>query len=253
MGARVDWAGWLARWERQQEFHLEHREERFTAMLDLLEAVGPPQTVVDLACGPGSLSRRLLARFPSVHVVAVDFDPVLLRLGREALAPFSDRIRWVEADLRTEGWAAQFPPAGADAVVSTTALHWLTPTELSRVYRQLPRVLRAGGVFLDGDHLAYEADQPTLTAAARGVGGLRKPGHRAGEHGEDWDSWWRALALEPELHELFRERERRFPGSHHREEELSLNLHESELRRAGFREVGTIWQSFDDRVLAGFL
>lgn len=40
---------------------------------------------VDLACGPGSLSQRLLDRFPRVRCIAIDLDPVLLAVGRGAL------------------------------------------------------------------------------------------------------------------------------------------------------------------------
>ena len=73
---------WIARWDAQQAGYLPDREERFTAMLDVLEVVLPPNFVaVDLCCGPGSLSRRLLSRFPQARVLAVDLDPVLLALG----------------------------------------------------------------------------------------------------------------------------------------------------------------------------
>jgi trans-aconitate methyltransferase len=55
----------LARWDRQQEGYIKEREERFEIMFDVLEAtLGDKFTVIDAACGPGSLSRRLLDRFP---------------------------------------------------------------------------------------------------------------------------------------------------------------------------------------------
>jgi trans-aconitate methyltransferase len=65
---------WIARWDRQQEVYLADREERFTALIDAVE-VGtgrPDPLILDLGCGPGSLSVRLLTRIPAATVIAVD-------------------------------------------------------------------------------------------------------------------------------------------------------------------------------------
>jgi len=77
---------WIARWEIQQQGYLPDREDRFTALIDAVEeAAGRPDPLVlDLGCGPGSLSVRLLDRMPAARVVAIDTDPVLLALGRAA-------------------------------------------------------------------------------------------------------------------------------------------------------------------------
>lgn len=40
-----------------------------------------------------------------------------------------------------------------DAVIFITALHWLTPPEIARVYRQLAGLLRPGSVLLNGNLL----------------------------------------------------------------------------------------------------
>src|SRR5438874_1750948 len=124
--AALDWQGWLRRWDAQQTGYIPDREERFAAMLDALEAMLPETFVaLDLACGPGSLSQRLLARFPQARCVAVDHDPALLALGQGALGDGDGRLRWVEADLREPNWIDQLGERQVDAVLSTTALHWL--------------------------------------------------------------------------------------------------------------------------------
>ncbi|WP_408914335.1 class I SAM-dependent methyltransferase [Brucella pseudogrignonensis] len=54
-------------------------------MFEILEAaLGDGFSVIDAACGPGSLALRLLERFRRVKVVAVDIDPVLLEIARVA-------------------------------------------------------------------------------------------------------------------------------------------------------------------------
>src|ERR1700735_1374734 len=120
---------WIDRWDRQQEVYMPDREERFTALIDAVEAgTGRPDPLVlDLGCGPGSLAVRLLDRLPRARVIGIDADPVSLALGQAA---YSDRpgLRLVDLDLREPGWSARLglaPPTNADAAVSTTALHWL--------------------------------------------------------------------------------------------------------------------------------
>ena len=88
----MNWQGWLERWDAQQRTYVPEREERFAVIADVVAAVaGDRPRVLDLGCGPGSLSLRLLDRLPGASVVAVDADPVLLTLGRRA----SDRRRAV--------------------------------------------------------------------------------------------------------------------------------------------------------------
>ena len=76
---QLDWQDWMHRYDQQQSTYLPDREQRFTVMLDVLETLLPEYFVaLDLACGPGSMSQRLLSRFPQARCVAVDIDPILL-------------------------------------------------------------------------------------------------------------------------------------------------------------------------------
>ena len=134
----VPWEDWLRRWDAQQTAYIEDRERRFDVMFSFLETIaGEEPLVLDLACGPGAVSERLLRRFPRARSVAADADPVLLALGEGALGDRNGRLRWVHADLRDPSWATAVGPDRFDAVVSTTALHWLSPSQLAAVYRQL--------------------------------------------------------------------------------------------------------------------
>ena len=77
------WAeSWQRSWDRQQEGYLPDREDRLGALVDIVEAVGgPTPTILDLACGTGSITRRILARLPGARTVAVDIDPALLAIA----------------------------------------------------------------------------------------------------------------------------------------------------------------------------
>jgi SAM-dependent methyltransferase len=247
---------WIARWDRQQEVYLADREERFTALIDAVEAGSgrPDPLVLDLGCGPGSLSARLLARIPAATVVAVDADPVTLSLGRAAYGSVPG-LRFLDIDLRSSGWEKELglePGRQVDAVVSTTALHWLSATELRGLYRVLASLLRPGGLFLDGDHLRLDETQnPALARLDRAIEEAedrrRFPDGHAG-HGEDWGQWWQAVAADTALADAAAERER---GTvhHHGPEGTLFGVHTAALSAAGFAEIGTLWQHGGNRLL----
>ncbi|MFC7739880.1 class I SAM-dependent methyltransferase [Nocardiopsis composta] len=71
-------AEWVDRWDSQQEGYVPHREERFAVLADVVAAaladVAAP-VVVDLGCGPGSLTARLAERLPRASFIGVDADP----------------------------------------------------------------------------------------------------------------------------------------------------------------------------------
>ncbi|MFL6077401.1 MAG: class I SAM-dependent methyltransferase [Mycobacteriales bacterium] len=239
---------WITRWDRQQEVYVPEREERFTVIADAVEAATgrPDPLIVDLGCGPGSLAVRLLARFPNATVVGVDADPLLLELATTAYADLPG-LRIVDTDLRAAGWPATLGlDRAADAVVSTTALHWLAAPELRALYAGVHGLLRPGGVLLNGDHL--RDSQPGLRALARELVTLREQREAFAAAGhEDWEQWWEAVAGAPELAPAYTERARR--GYTHASESLDLDLHLEALRAAGFTEAGILWQYGDDRLL----
>lgn len=246
----IDWHGWLRRWDAQQTAYLPDREERFNAMLDVLGALLPEEFVaLDLACGPGAISQRLLDRFPRARCVAVDLDPVLLAMGEGVLSDRDERLRWVTADLTDPGWAATLGETQVDAVLSTTSLHWLQVEPLVRLYSDLGRLVRPDGVFMNGDNLAFAPHQETLRLLSEATTEMQRAEAFDAGGAEDWDEWWAALALEPGAAPLLAERTRRFAAFNRDAAVPIFDVHEAALRNAGFREVGVIWQRLDNRVL----
>ena len=245
---------WIARWERQQEVALPDREDRFTALIDAVEAAAgrSDPLVIDLGCGPGSLAVRLINRLPWATVVAVDADPVTLSLGRAVYADVPG-LRFLDADLRSPGWEANLGLESgrkADAIVSTTALHWLSAPELGELYRVLASLLRPGGLFLDGDHLRREeTEYPVLARLERTLEEREEQRRFPDGHAEDWRQWWQAVAVEPGLAGAAVERDRR-DVHHHGPESSALAVHTGALQAAGFAEVGVIWQRGSNRLLA---
>jgi SAM-dependent methyltransferase len=247
--ASTNWKAWLRRWDEQQEAYLINRERRFRVMLDVLEAsVGRAPRVLDLGSGPGSLSLRILQRFPQARCVAVDYDPVVLRIGQGALGSYHGRLTWVDTKIGSPAWTDHLPAGKYDAAVSTTALHWLPPATLQKVYRDLGSLIRSSGVFVNGDYIPWGPEDPRVRRLVNRVHRLhlRRPGRRAAMGA--WRRWWSAAARVPDLASAFAEHRRR-RAQHPRERPLPVDAQVRALRRAGFRTVTVVWQSFEDRVL----
>ncbi|NJO78840.1 MAG: class I SAM-dependent methyltransferase [Cyanobacteria bacterium RM1_2_2] len=247
--SQTNWRHWLHRWDVQQSGYLPLREERFQVMLDALSLTMPESfTALDLACGPGAISQRLLQRFPAARCIAVDYDPVLLAIGQGSLGTMGNRLRWIEADLMQAGWIEILGESQVDAVLSTTALHWLPIDQLVRLYQQLGHLVRSGGIFLNGDHLYFSPHLETFKRLAKTIQTQQEEQAFVEGNQEDWQRWWQAIADEPALKALLEERQRRF-APRLTDNEPTLELHAAALREAGFRQVDTIWQRWDDRIL----
>ncbi|WP_433472754.1 class I SAM-dependent methyltransferase [Spirillospora sp. CA-142024] len=246
---------WIARWDAQQEGYVPDREERFTAMIDAVGAAArrPDPLVLDLGCGPGSLAGRILDRIPGATVVAVDADPLLLSLGR-AVHAGRDGIVFTTLDLREPGWAARLRlPRQADAAVSTTALHWISPADLRVVYAELATVLRPGGLLLNGDDLHVDDVTPGLDGLARELREKEKARRLAGRpRPENWEQWWEAIGTDPAFADVHAQSTDEVTG-HHGSPSRLLSAHTEALHAAGFTEVGTLWQHGGNRLLAALL
>lgn len=235
----ADWAEWQRSWDRQQEFYLPDREQRFESMLDAVEAfTGSEPKVLDLACGTGSVTARVLRRFPGAVTTGIDLDPALLAIARGSHAR-DERASWVTADLRDPEWPAALPHQRYDAVLTSTALHWLNTEPLRALYRQLAGVLRPGGVFVNADHMP-EASAPRINAVLdQRDQDRREREQAAGAH--DWAGWWRTVAAAPELAELARERFALLgdpvAGDHSDGETHPPGWHIDALTGAGFAEA----------------
>lgn len=241
---------WLERWDRQQEYYIPDREERFGVVVDVVAEVvrRDDPLVVDLGIGPGSLAHRILDRLPGASIVGVDADPLLMRLGTIARA--DDRIRTVLADLRSPSWYDELGLGRSpDAYVSSTALHWMDRGPLCDLIHTCGRHLAPGGVFVDADHL-YESPGRASRLDLLGMALTQQRIERAGvSKNEDWQHWWSAVEEAPELASLVTERDGGF--DHTITDRATVGDYLDFLARAGFSDVGVVWQCGDDRVVVG--
>jgi SAM-dependent methyltransferase len=252
----------LARWEPMFSRSVDPTRARRTEAI--LRSVGArfhgPFRVLELGSGPGPLVARMLRRFPSCRIVAVDTDPVLLEVATEALRRFARRTTWLLADLRGRRWSAGLPAHDFDVIASSLTLHWLEESELRRVYRDVRRLLRPGGLVINGDFLpsspgrGQRLDRGRAGEGSRssGTGGARVRAFKA-----EWERWWSSLERLPSMDAALTLRQVRLPGpwpprrTTGPRTPVSLESHERALQDAGFRETRVIWAQRGFRVLVG--
>ncbi|MFD7478528.1 class I SAM-dependent methyltransferase [Streptomyces sp. NPDC059837] len=245
-GNGADWHAWQRSWDRQQEWYMPDREERFRVMLDMVEAlVGPEPRVLDLACGTGTITARLFDRFPKATSTGVDLDPALLTIAEGTFAG-DERVSFVAADLKDPQWVTRLPYESYDAVLTATALHWLHSEPLAALYGQIAELVRDGGVFMNADHMIDEST-PRINAAERAQRHARMDQARASGV-LDWAAWWELAAQDPVL---AAPTARRFEiyGEHADGDMPSVEWHGRVLREKGFSEARPVWRSPSDSLV----
>jgi SAM-dependent methyltransferase len=245
-GNGADWHAWQRSWDRQQEWYMPDREERFRVMLDMVEAlVGPEPRVLDLACGTGTVTARLFDRFPKATSTGVDLDPALLTIAEGTFAG-DERVSFVAADLKDPQWVTRLPYESYDAVLTATALHWLHSEPLAVLYGQIAELVRDGGVFMNADHMIDEST-PRINAAERAQRHARMDQARASGV-LDWAAWWELAAQDPVL---AAPTARRFEiyGEHADGDMPSVEWHARVLREKGFAEARPVWRSPSDSLV----
>ena len=129
---------------------------RVDAMYDAVAAAAVAgQTnprVLELGCGTGNLTARLLAR--GAAVTAIDQDPEMLGVAREKLGGDPQLTLSESAAVEI---ADRFPAGSFDAVAGTLVLSEMSEDEQTYVLEAALRVLRPGGRLVVADEIRPES------------------------------------------------------------------------------------------------
>lgn len=123
-------------------------------------SASPHPEILDLGCGDGALTARIIEQSPGASVTLVDFSDEMLRRARLRFAGDA-RVTAVRQDLNA-GLPETLGATRFDAVVSCYAIHHVQPENHARLFRQIRGALRAGGVFLWGDR--FQGESPAIAA-----------------------------------------------------------------------------------------
>jgi demethylmenaquinone methyltransferase/2-methoxy-6-polyprenyl-1,4-benzoquinol methylase len=114
----------------------------------LAQAVPPGSRVLEIGCGTGAVTRRLVER--GARVTALDQSPDMLEQARKRLGEAATAVDLVE---RTAAEIDALPEASFDAVVASLCLSEMSAAERRFVLREAAKRLRPGGVLAVGDEV----------------------------------------------------------------------------------------------------
>lgn len=144
---------------------------QLAATLDALIAalpLAPDQRWLDVACGPGIVTRAVGGRVR--EVVGVDITPAMVeKAAVEAGTAGVHNARFVWGDAT----ALPFPDKGFDGAVTRFSLHHIPAP--ARVLREMARVVATGGHIAVADHLT--SANPAAAAWHHDIERLRDPSH----------------------------------------------------------------------------
>ena len=204
------------------------RERQQEILVELIAAVVPARSVVELCCGGGDLAKLLLERLPEVRLRALDGSPSMLATARQTCAAHADRLELKAFDLAATDWRALQP--APDAICSSLAVHHLQDGQKRQLFEDLFAALRPGGLFVLAD--------------------LVRPGSGAGWQiaADDWD---RAVAARSQelcgddrawrRFEELRWNYFRWPDDNGIDHPSTVAEHVLWLRAAGFEAIDLHW------------
>ncbi|MBN1542636.1 class I SAM-dependent methyltransferase [candidate division KSB1 bacterium] len=99
--------------------------------------------IIDLGCGFGNLSARVLQMFPHAVVFGLDDQPAILERARRRLEEFDDRFVAFARDFNDNTWHEGLEQV--DAVVSTFTLDYLTEARHRDLIHEAAALLNPGG------------------------------------------------------------------------------------------------------------
>jgi len=106
----------------------------------LLELLHLGQDVLDVGCGPGTLTIETARRVLPGRVVGLDVNPEMLAAAREASPPGAlPNLAFLEGDIRDGGWEDEF-----DLVTAARVLQWIPDAE--RALTPMVAAVRPGGL-----------------------------------------------------------------------------------------------------------
>ncbi len=122
------------------------------------EHVQPGGALLDVGCGAGNFTLRLLGKVAPLDCVLVDLSqPMLERAEQRVKAATTGSVRTIQSDMRL----LSFPPASFDVILAGQTLHHLREdAEWETMFMRFYEWLRPAGTLFVADLIAH--DDPAI-------------------------------------------------------------------------------------------
>jgi tRNA (cmo5U34)-methyltransferase len=121
-------------------------EEMMQALVDALPFHRRERLkIIDLGCGTGNLSQRLISSYPNAHITCIDMAENMLKMAKAKLKNNRNVAFWL-CDIRDFNYKGKY-----DVIAASMVLHHIEGKDKPKFYRKLYKALLKGGVFLCSD------------------------------------------------------------------------------------------------------
>ncbi|MBD2522006.1 trans-aconitate 2-methyltransferase [Nostoc sp. FACHB-133] len=213
---------------------------RYDEMLEVISRCLPSTSlrILELGCGTGELSLKILKRFPNAQVIALDYSPRMLQFAQDKITASGYQKRWVGTQADFGDWAnnPEKLDIGSefDACVSSLAIHHLQDEMKLKLFSRIAASLTQDGCFWNGDPILPESSAlAEVYQAAR----------------EEW-----SVEQGTNLTEIRAKLGASSTQGYSSQDQLaSLDAHLQMLSKAGFKTVAVPWKYYGLAVLGGGL
>ncbi|MEH1951033.1 MAG: class I SAM-dependent methyltransferase [Nostoc sp.] len=213
---------------------------RYNEMLEVITRCLPSTSrrILELGCGTGELSLKILNRFPDCQVIALDYSPRMLQFAQDKITAAGYEQRWTGIKADFGDWAnnPENLDIGSkfDACVSSLAIHHLQDKMKLKLFERIAASLTQDGCFWNADPTLPES--PALTEVYKAAR-------------EEW-----AVEQGTSLTEIRAKLGTTSTQGYSSQDQLaSLDAHCQMLSKAGFKTVAVPWKYYGLAVFGGCL
>ena len=213
---------------------------RYDEMLQVITRclLSPSRRILELGCGTGELSLKILNRDPDAQVIALDYSPRMLQFAQDKITAAGYQQRWVGTQADFGDWAnnpgkldigSEF-----DACVSSLAIHHLQDEMKLKLFERIAASLSKDGCFWNADPTLPES--PALAEVYKAAR-------------EEW-----AVQQGISLTEIRAKRGTSTTQGYSSQDQVAtLDAHLEMLTKAGFKIVAVPWKYYGLAVFGGWL
>jgi tRNA (cmo5U34)-methyltransferase len=183
-------------------------DELLNNMFLYLKADFKPLRILDLGCGTGNLTQKIIEQFPDAQIDALDLSEDILEECKKRFAHKSN-INYLQADFKT----MHLPAAEYDLVMSSIAIHHVEDPFKFELYKNVYQSLKKGGIFIFADQTRGITDDIYF----KNIACWKEEAFKLGSTEENWKMWM----------------EHQDAHDHH----SPIGWHLDNLKNAGFEEV----------------
>lgn len=155
-------------------------EELLNNMFLYLNADFKPLRILDLGCGTGNLTQKIIEKFPDAEIDALDLSEEILEECKKRFAN-KNNINYLQADFKD----MQISVNEYDLVMSSIAIHHVEDPHKFELYKKVYQCLKHGGIFIFADQTRGITDEIYF----KNIACWKEEAFKLGSTEENWRMW----------------------------------------------------------------